>query len=133
MKPHIKNLETFRAIAAIVVVIGHIELFCNNNIGHGLFEYVPSGHTAVMMFFVISGFLITFLLTKEKSHYGSVSLKNFYLRRVLRIFPLYYLVIFISSFLFTNVPDFKTIAFAVGFLPNISHALECSWSTSPCS
>ena len=131
MNRRIKNLDTFRAIAAIVVMIGHIELFRKNNLGESLFNYVPSGHTAVMLFFVISGFLITYLLTKEKNHYGSISLKDFYMRRALRILPLYYLVIFISYFLFTNTPNFKTIAFAAGLLPNVSHALECGWNASP--
>ena len=95
MNQRIKNLDTFRAIAAILVVIGHIELFRNNNWGNSLFDYVPSGHTAVMMFFVISGFLITYILTKEKIRYGSISLKDFYVCRVLRILPLYYLIILI--------------------------------------
>ncbi len=131
MKQHIKNLDTFRAIAAIVVMIGHIELFRNKNFGLSIFDSIPSGHTAVMMFFVISGFLITYLLTKEKNRYGSISLKDFYLRRVLRILPLYYLIILISYFLFENAPDVKTIAFAVGLLPNVSHALECGWAVSP--
>jgi len=62
MLHRIKNLDTFRAIAAIVVMIGHIELFRQNHWGSSSFDAVPSGHTAVMMFFVISGFLITFLL-----------------------------------------------------------------------
>lgn len=68
MKQRVKNLDTFRAIAAIVVMIGHIELFRQNHWGSSLHNVVPSGHTAVMMFFVISGFLITFLLTKEKKN-----------------------------------------------------------------
>lgn len=131
MNQRIKNLDTFRAIAAIVVMIGHIELFRNNNWGNSLVDLVPSGHTAVMMFFVISGFLITYLLTKEKNRYGSISLKDFYLRRVLRILPLYYLIILISYFLFENAPDLKTITFAVGLLPNVSHAIGCGWAASP--
>lgn len=131
MNQRIKNLDTFRAIAAIVVMIGHIELFRNKNFGLSIFDSIPSGHTAVMMFFVISGFLITYLLTKEKNHYGSISLKDFYLRRVLRIFPLYYLVLIISSLFVLSSLNWKTIAFAVGLLPNVSHALECGWAASP--
>lgn len=103
-KVRIKNLDTFRAIAAIVVMIGHIELFRQNNWGDSLFNMVPSGHTGVMMFFVISGFLITFLLTKEKEKYGTMSLKDFYLRRVLRIYPLYYLILLLSSLFFLTPP-----------------------------
>ena len=130
-KLRIKNLDTFRAIAAIVVMIGHIELFRQNNWGNSLSEVVPSGHTAVMMFFVISGFLITFLLTKEKEKYGTISLKDFYLRRVLRILPLYYLILLGSSLFFVATPKFSTIAYAITILPNISHASGCGWSVSP--
>lgn len=62
MKQRICNLDTFRAIAAVVVMIGHIELFRQNNLGQSLIGIVPSGHTAVMLFFVISGFLISFFV-----------------------------------------------------------------------
>ena len=127
----IRNLDTFRAIAAIVVMIGHIELFRQNHLGSSWFEVVPSGHTAVMMFFVISGFLITFLLTREKERYGIISLKDFYLRRVLRIYPLYYLILLASSLFFLAPPSCKTIAFAVTILPNVSHSIGYEWTVSP--
>ena len=109
MKQRIRNLDTFRAIAAIVVMIGHIELFRQNNLGQSLFGIVPSGHTAVMMFFVISGFLISFLLTKEKEKYGQIALKDFYLRRIFRIWPVYYLALLISSFLYFTPPTAKQL------------------------
>lgn len=48
------------------------------------------GYLGVDTFFVLSGFLITFLLLKEKTLAGTISLKKFYIRRFLRIFPLYY-------------------------------------------
>lgn len=131
MKQRVKNLDTFRAIAAIVVMIGHIELFRKNHWGCSLFNVVPSGHTAVMMFFVISGFLITFLLTKEKEKYGTISLKDFYIRRILRIYPLYYLILMVSSLFFIVTPQIKTVAYAVAILPNVSHAIGCGWSVSP--
>jgi peptidoglycan/LPS O-acetylase OafA/YrhL len=51
------------------------------------------GHQGVSLFFVISGFLITTLLLRERSRDGTISLKSFYTRRVLRIFPLYYAVL----------------------------------------
>lgn len=51
------------------------------------------GHHGVTLFFAISGFLITTLLIREKERVGTISLKKFYIRRSLRIFPLYYAVL----------------------------------------
>jgi peptidoglycan/LPS O-acetylase OafA/YrhL len=51
------------------------------------------GRQGVALFFVISGFLITSLLLRERERDGTISIKNFYLRRALRIFPLYYAVL----------------------------------------
>jgi peptidoglycan/LPS O-acetylase OafA/YrhL len=51
------------------------------------------GYLGVQLFFVISGFLITTLLLRERDGTGSISLQHFYVRRVLRIFPLYYSVV----------------------------------------
>lgn len=48
------------------------------------------GSFGVHIFFVISGFLITTLLLRERERYGKVSIRNFYMRRALRIWPLYY-------------------------------------------
>ena len=47
-------------------------------------------------FFVLSGFLITYLLIKEKEFTGRIHVPNFYVRRVLRIWPLYYLCVIIG-------------------------------------
>jgi len=48
------------------------------------------GNLGVRIFFVISGFIITWLLLQEENNSGGVSLKNFYIRRIARIFPAYY-------------------------------------------
>jgi len=52
-----------------------------------------SGPSGVDVFFTISGFLITTLLLRERHKYGTISLKDFYIRRTLRIWPLYYSVL----------------------------------------
>jgi peptidoglycan/LPS O-acetylase OafA/YrhL len=56
-------------------------------------ELFQMGYRGVDLFFVISGFLITTLLLREREETGGVSLREFWIRRALRIFPLYYTVI----------------------------------------
>jgi peptidoglycan/LPS O-acetylase OafA/YrhL len=67
---------------------------------------VCNGELGVGIFFVLSGFLISYLLVSEKESTYTIELKNFYMRRVLRIWPLYYMVLFFTFFLF---PLFKSI------------------------
>jgi peptidoglycan/LPS O-acetylase OafA/YrhL len=80
--PHMPALDGFRAIAAFSVVLAH---------GYGLTLF--DGVTA---FFVLSGFLITTLLLRELDSTGAVSLRAFYARRTLRIFPAYYACVLAS-------------------------------------
>jgi peptidoglycan/LPS O-acetylase OafA/YrhL len=56
--------------------------------------FFERGFLGVDMFFVLSGFLIVTLLLRERDRTGSISLKKFYARRTLRIFPIYYLLVF---------------------------------------
>lgn len=75
---HIPALDGLRAVAAFVVVTYHAG-----------YQQVP-GDLGVTTFFALSGFLITWLLLKEHDRSGTVSMRAFYLRRTLRIFPAYY-------------------------------------------
>ena len=72
-----------RAISVFLVILYH----------YG-FERVPGPH-GVLMFFLLSGFLITWLLLKENEKTGTISLKAFYERRVRRIFPAFYFYWFV--------------------------------------
>ena len=79
---HIASLDGIRALAAMIVFVGHA----------GLQQFVAGGF-GVTVFFFLSGFLITTLLRREYERSGGISLKAFYLRRVYRIFPPLYLVL----------------------------------------
>ena len=68
-----------------------------------------TGGYGVQIFFVLSGFLITFLLIKELDLNGKISLGSFYLRRALRIWPLYYIVMLVGIFVLPSF--FNTIQF----------------------
>ncbi|HET9877873.1 MAG TPA: acyltransferase [Candidatus Limnocylindria bacterium] len=89
----IPSLDGLRAVSITAVVLGHLggtqgfpaalTAIISN-------DYVDLAGIGVRVFFVISGFLITRLLVQEVERHGRVSLRRFYLRRVMRIFPAYY-------------------------------------------
>jgi len=83
-QPHMPALDGLRAVSVFTVMVYHFGL-----------ARVP-GDLGVSAFFVLSGFLITWLLLKEDRATGGVSLTRFYTRRVLRIFPAYYAFLALS-------------------------------------
>lgn len=94
MKTYIPSLNGLRGLSILIVILGHLNLKSFNNILIPFpFSLFFDGSFGVNVFFVISGFLITKLLLQEESGQGGVSLKNFYIRRVLRIFPAYYFLL----------------------------------------
>lgn len=91
---HITELDGIRGIAAIMVMLFHLPLPLTEVPWLTPFRLIFNfGQTGVDLFFVLSGFLITRILiqSRNKEHYFS----RFYIRRALRIFPLYYLFLII--------------------------------------
>lgn len=86
----IPSLDGLRAVAIAFVFISHL----SPEIG----AIVPGGF-GVTVFFLLSGYLITTLLRQELNKYGSISFRNFYLRRALRLFPLLYLITAVATLL----------------------------------
>jgi peptidoglycan/LPS O-acetylase OafA/YrhL len=88
-------LNGLRTIAALIVVVFHIDQF-SRLFGVRSLGFARSGSAVygVILFFVLSGYLITYLLLVEKAAVGRVSVRRFYVRRILRIWPLYYLSFF---------------------------------------
>ena len=137
-KVYFPGLYGLRFYAAFSVIICHVELFkakwgIGSFYSHKLIQGL--GGIGVDFFFVLSGFLITFLLLKEKETSGSIDIKKFYFRRILRIWPLYYLIILLCFFIlpyveYPEVPGLniqnsfyeRLILFAL-FLPNFSKAI----------
>ncbi|MBL7818437.1 MAG: acyltransferase [Saprospiraceae bacterium] len=112
------SLNGLRFIAAFVVIIHHLEQI-------KLFFGLPSlffkwhfikivGELGVTLFFTLSGFLITYLLLAEKERFGTVFVKEFYIRRVLRIWPLYYLIVILGLFVFPHIPFFHIPQYTEG-------------------
>ena len=99
---HLPGLNGVRAIAAVAVVVSHLRLHLGEfglpqRAGLLLAQY------GVTAFFALSGFLITFLLIREREATGRIDVRRFYMRRILRIWPLYYLYLAVTSFVLVNV------------------------------
>jgi len=96
---YIKQLDSIRAIAVIMVVFSHWTIIGSSSI-------FPWGSIGVTIFFVLSGFLITNILLNKKKEIEDNSIKGikvtaiakFMMRRALRIFPLYYMILILLFF-----------------------------------
>jgi len=91
---HIPSLDGWRAVAIMMVILGHLMLTLQKGtLLHSILRLTVFGSLGVKIFFVLSGFLITTLLIKEKIKFSEVNIKNFFIRRSLRIVPVLYLYI----------------------------------------
>jgi peptidoglycan/LPS O-acetylase OafA/YrhL len=118
---YIKSLDGIRGILILMVLQDHLDL-----LRHSV------GFLAVNSFFVLSGFLITWLLISEWNDSGTINLKNFYFRRALRLFPALFtmLVLFALYTCLVNPPhtvrrDFHYILWALFYFTNWGQVLGC--------
>ncbi|MGC6437458.1 MAG: acyltransferase family protein [Flavobacteriaceae bacterium] len=91
----IPNLTAIRFLLALLVILFHVPQFSKNR-GFPFLDDLSifqKGTEAVWMFFSLSGFLIIKQLYNEKKYTNFIDIKAFYRRRILRILPLYYLVV----------------------------------------
>jgi peptidoglycan/LPS O-acetylase OafA/YrhL len=116
---HIPCLDGIRGISAFLVVLAHIGILPDQ-----------FGSLGVAIFFVLSGFLITWLMLRESEMTGDVSLKKFYMRRTLRIFPAFY------AYWFACVASFWAMGYAIQkeevlssffYMGDYYNALKAAW------
>ncbi len=122
------GLNGLRAIAALSVVISH-SFQGQKYFGLPPSTALPVGEYAVTMFFTLSGFLITYLLLVERKESQKINILNFYRRRMLRIWPLYfgYILIVYLCFTFLIGQDLKYTEYIYLyfiFLPNLAYNLN---------
>ena len=139
MKKQIPSLNGLRATSIFIVIFHHLRAAGT----FGAFKAPPllsiflDGNFGVNVFFVISGFLITTLLIGEEEEYGKVSLKNFYIRRIFRIFPAYYFVLLVyfilqlcSVLYFTRESWLSSIFYYKYFFTKVDAESAHFWSLS---
>lgn len=89
---HFHTFDALRFFAFLKVFLLHVPV-----VAFPWFSYIKAGGgIGVQFFFVLSGFLITYIICEEKKKKGSLDLKNFFARRILRIWPLYYLMVLVA-------------------------------------
>lgn len=138
LRGRVASLDGLRAISIAMVLSSHAADSC------GAPEHLPSwlswlfnGVLGVRVFFVISGFIITLLLLKEESAAGKFSIGKFYIRRIFRIIPVYYLLIItvivistIYHFDVTPADYIPAFTFTTGWWRGESWLLGHTWSLS---
>ncbi len=133
----IPSLDGLRAGSIVLVLLGHLhgsEGFYRAGLLDSLGDLASLG---VTIFFIISGFLITSLLMSERERTGDVSLKAFYLRRVLRIFPAFYTFILVialadlAGWVHLSATDFAAaLTYVVNYYPERPWNIGHLWSLS---
>ena len=133
----IPSLNGLRAFSIILVILSHL-LIVESFPGDIkiLLRPFANGEIGVRIFFVISGFLITWLLLKERERTGKINLRKFYLRRLLRIFPVFYFYLFVvwlSGKILGNEVEPGILFVSTVYLQNFSFAgshwlIAHSWS-----
>lgn len=117
-----KDIDGLRAVAVISVIVCHANA-----------AWLPGGFVGVDVFFVISGYLITSIILREM-HQGKFTFKDFYLRRIKRILPVFFVVVFtvlVAGFIILLPDDFvflsKSARYASFFMSNIHFAGELDY------
>jgi peptidoglycan/LPS O-acetylase OafA/YrhL len=135
---HLKGLHGLRAIAVLAVIISHSTLALDDfGLDSNIFRTSKQGKAhglllagfGVSIFFALSGFLITYLLLKE-NEVKSINIKKFYIRRALRIWPLYYLYIFtclITVVIFGISLNYNMAIYYVFLAANIPYIAGAAW------
>lgn len=106
------NLNGLRFLGALMVLVFHLfslnrEIwgdFKNHFVFKSAYSIVSKGHYGVTLFFVLSGFLLISILLNEVEHKGKINPFQFLMRRILRIWPLYFLLVVFGFLIFPSLP-----------------------------
>lgn len=123
MKTRLDYLDSIRAIAILLVIIQHVILHLKRNnlleegsitrISSFLTDFLDLGKIGVGLFFILSGFVISFSLKR------GTSVQSFFIKRFFRLYPLFWISIFLGIIiLWQEVPSTNTIVANVTMLPN---------------
>lgn len=136
-KNNYKAIDGIRAIAVLWVIFFHSWLFQYldfKDVGESIFNYpyliwITKGDLGVDLFFVISGFLIGTILFKELKRTGKLNFKNFYLRRFLRLLPVYIFAMILGLY-FIEGDSWKSAWSNLLYINNYVNGSYMGWTWS---
>ena len=120
-RPHVPALDGLRGLAILMVFLHHTIVFPDSGYNFAV-GAVQFGRFGVDLFFCLSGFLITGILVAAKGHDNYF--RNFYARRALRIFPLYYTYLFVYWLLVVHL---HVVRFGSEKIALTAHDLHWAW------
>ena len=130
---YIRGLDGLRAVAVLLVLCGHAGVYARYlgpELDAALHPYLMP-HVGLMMFFSLSGFLITLLLLRERARHGRIDVRRFLLRRVIRLFPALLAFLFIALGLaLAGVLDIPPPSFAFAFAHLYNYVPRPYYSTT---
>jgi peptidoglycan/LPS O-acetylase OafA/YrhL len=134
----VPGLDGLRAVSILLVLCGHLVGTYGFYNSPAVWDHVGDiANLGVRVFFVISGYIITLLLLRETDKTGTISLKQFYLRRTLRIFPASYFFILSIALayrfgVFTLHPGdlLHAVTYTMNYFPDRSWWVGHLWSLS---
>ena len=107
---YFKNLDGLRAFAALSVLFYHsshwFKIPHNSKLYYFLTFGEMGGAYGVQFFLILSGFLITYLLYVEQNKNKKINILQFYIRRILRVWPLYYLTLIVGFYFYPIILEF---------------------------
>lgn len=122
-KFYLKQLDGLRFYAFLLVFIHHTKPYGAYPVFNWLIDKMHAyGWMGVDLFFVLSAFLITRLLLLEYEYKGTISIKSFLIRRCLRIWPLYFLMLLFAFFVMTRLE----MRYSGSLIPNFSLSPDTS-------
>lgn len=140
-KIYFRNFDGLRFFAALAVICAHYAIVFGDHPDMGKWTWIiftldnSGAEAGVNFFFVLSGVLITYLILADSGSKTVAFIPKFYLRRVLRIWPLYYLTVAIGFWIYpliTDVPNYVEVASGLMyglFLANLDQI--CCWHATP--
>jgi peptidoglycan/LPS O-acetylase OafA/YrhL len=120
----VPSLDGLRALSILLVCVAHFSYTAGFPIRHDWWTVVYA-HYGVRVFFVISGFLITSLLIREREKTGTINLKQFYIRRAYRILPAAYFYLVVITVVSHQSLAYKDLFIAYTYLT--SYSLHQPW------